>query len=57
MNMEKIDALIDAMVDEAKEDMETRLGRGRYEGIKPLASLIQARTAARNAKITTKKER
>lgn len=57
MNMEKIDALIDAMADEAKEDMETRIGRGRYEGIAPLASLLQARTLAENAKITTKKER
>lgn len=52
MDVKKIDALIDAMADEAKEDMETRLGRSRYEGIKPLASLIQARTLA---EITTKK--
>lgn len=56
MNMEKIDALIDDMADDINQDAKTT-GYINRADVSALASLIQARAAAENAEINTKKEK
>lgn len=53
--MGKIDEAIEAVADGIKKEVDSGMVKG--EVISALASLLQARTLAENAKITTKKER